>query len=83
MKIPTLRAALGLAVAVVAAPLPPNPRSVASERYREAFFANVQESDGTPLALLERMVPAGFVAVDVEVTDTFDQTPGPNAGDRR
>lgn len=55
----------------------------ASARYREEFFANVEASDATPRALLDRMVPAGFVAVDVEVVDTFDQTPGPNAGERR
>ena len=54
----------------------------ASAQYRDAFFANVEESDGTPRSLLDRMVPAAFVAVEVDVTDTFDQTPGPNAGDR-
>jgi hypothetical protein len=56
---------------------------VASAAYREAFFAMLQESDGTPRHLLERLVPARFVAVEVEVDEQYDQTPGPNAGERR
>jgi hypothetical protein len=51
--------------------------------YREDFFRLLQESDGTPRHLLDRLVPAGFVAVEVDIEEQYDQTPGPNAGARR
>ena len=51
--------------------------------YREEFFRLLQESDGTARQLLDRLVPSGFVAVEVDVEEQYDQTPGPNAGARR
>jgi len=46
----------------------------------DAFFGLVEEIDGTPRVLLERMIPLDYVAVVVEVAEWFDQTPGPGAG---
>jgi hypothetical protein len=48
--------------------------------YYAAFFAAVNEVEGTPLELLERMVPPGFVVCTMTVTELFNQTPGPGAG---
>lgn len=48
--------------------------------YTEEFFTAVEETDGTPRHLLERMLPASFVACEVEVGELYDQTPGPRAG---
>jgi hypothetical protein len=53
-----------------------------AHRYMDAFFLDIQETDGTPAELLERFEPRGFVACEVEVHDCFDQTPGPAAGAR-
>ena len=50
------------------------------ERFREEFFRNVHETDGTPIDLLRNMTPGDLVAVDAEVDDVFDQKPGPTAG---
>ncbi len=49
-------------------------------RYADSFFADIERTDGTPRAVLERMVPDAVVAFGLEVTDVFDQTPGPDAG---
>jgi hypothetical protein len=48
--------------------------------YLEAFFVDITCTDGTPRALLQRMVPAAYVAWLVEAQELFDQTPGPSAG---
>ncbi len=53
-----------------------------AERYIDAFFTDINETDGTPLDLLQRFVPLGYVACTVEATERFDQTPGPGAGAR-
>jgi hypothetical protein len=53
-----------------------------AQRFIDAFFADIQETDGTDPALLERFVPIGYVACSVEVHERFDQTPGPGAGAR-
>ena len=45
-----------------------------------AFFRAVHETDGMPIALLERLLPATVVAVEFEVEEMFDQSPGPGAG---
>lgn len=49
-------------------------------RYTDLFFGDVEETDGTPRVVLDRLVPADFVACIVEVETLFDQTPGPGAG---
>jgi hypothetical protein len=51
-----------------------------SERYCEAFFTDILETDGTPRALTARMVPPDVVACTIEVDELYDQTPGPGAG---
>jgi hypothetical protein len=52
----------------------------ARERATERFVQDVHETDHTPRDLLERMVPERFVACTFDVTELFDQTPGPQAG---
>jgi hypothetical protein len=51
-----------------------------ARRYSDAFFADIVVTDGTPLALLERMLPTGYVSCTVAVDALYDQTPGPEAG---
>ena len=51
-----------------------------SARFREAFYTDIEENDGTPRAKLERLTPSRLVAVVVAVQDVYDQTPGPRAG---
>lgn len=46
----------------------------------DEFFGAVEETDGTPRVLLERLVPSAFVVQVVEVDEVYDQTPGPSAG---
>jgi hypothetical protein len=46
----------------------------------DAFFSNVEVVDMTPRRLMERLVPREFLAVELDVVDVYDQTPGPNAG---
>jgi hypothetical protein len=50
------------------------------ERATECFIRDVHETDHTPREMLERMVPARFVAVTLDVEELYDQTPGPKAG---
>ncbi|MFN8018933.1 MAG: hypothetical protein U0P45_12530 [Acidimicrobiales bacterium] len=40
----------------------------------------IEETDGTDRAMVMRLVPFRMVAVEVEVEEHFDQTPGPGAG---
>jgi hypothetical protein len=42
----------------------------------------LHESEGTPAAVIWRMVPPGIVACEMTVEQVFDQTPGPEAGAR-
>jgi len=49
-------------------------------RHMESFFTEVNSTEGTPLALLERLRPTAFAVCTVTVTEVFDQTPGPGAG---
>jgi hypothetical protein len=51
-----------------------------SEHYIDAFFTDVQNTDGTARELLDRLRARDVVACIVEVDDWFDQTPGPIAG---
>ena len=68
---------------VTAVEAPTESDLAAHVEFKEDFFRLLQESDGTPRHLLDRLVPDGFVAVEVDVEELFDQTPGPNAGERR
>ena len=49
-------------------------------RFCEAFYGDVARTEGTPLALLERLTPRRFAVCTVDVDQVFDQTPGPAAG---
>jgi hypothetical protein len=51
-----------------------------ADRYCEAFFGDIMDTDRIDVAVLERMRPLGYVACTVEVEHLFDQTPGPGAG---
>jgi hypothetical protein len=52
----------------------------AVERFCDAFFTQVEEVDGIPRQVAQRLVPLTFAAVVVDVEQVFDQTPGPSAG---
>jgi hypothetical protein len=54
-----------------------------ADRYCTAMFTDIHETDFTPLELLEQLRPPSFVACTVVVDEAFDQTPGPQAGQRR
>jgi hypothetical protein len=45
-----------------------------------AFFRAIHETDGNPLEIVERLHPAEVIAVEVDVEELFDQSPGPAAG---
>ena len=49
-------------------------------RHVDAFFGAVTATDGTPRPLLDRLVPADYAACLFDITDVYDQTPGPGAG---
>lgn len=49
-------------------------------RYVDAFYADIEATDGTSRAVLDRLTPDDVLAVGIEVADVFDQTPGPGAG---
>lgn len=48
--------------------------------YCDEFFADVEETDGVPRELLDRMVPPTFIVCTVHVRECFNQSPGPGAG---
>lgn len=50
------------------------------DRYVAEFFGDIEESDHKPRDLIERLRPADVVAVEIDVTEVYDQTPGPAAG---
>ena len=49
-------------------------------RYCTAFFDDVNIVDNVPRRLMERLVPTAIVVCEFDVVETYDQTPGPNAG---
>ena len=40
----------------------------------------IEETDGTDRGLVLRMFPARLLAIEVEVHEQYDQSPGPEAG---
>jgi hypothetical protein len=48
--------------------------------HTDRFLAAVEETDGTPPRLLSRVLPLSVIAVEFEVQELFDQSPGPSAG---
>lgn len=65
---------------VLATEAPTAPDLDAGRHFVDRFFGAVERTDGTPRALLERLVPGGFVVVVAAFDEMFDQTPGPSAG---
>ena len=53
-----------------------------ANRYANAFFADVEGTDGVPRRLLERLLPFDFAVCTVVIDELYDQTPGPGAGGR-
>jgi hypothetical protein len=53
---------------------------VTAAEYVDSFAAAVERVDGTPRALIERLVPTAYVACTITIDEVFDQTPGPGAG---
>lgn len=53
-----------------------------ADRYCEAFFTDVSDVDGAPRERVDRLEPADYVPVIIEVEEQYDQTPGPGAGAR-
>jgi hypothetical protein len=51
-------------------------------RFVEHFFADVHATDGVEWEVFDRMTPMGYVPVVFEAHETYDQTPGPQAGAR-
>lgn len=45
-----------------------------------AFFSAIHEVDGNPLELIKRLLAADFIAVEFDVEEMYDQSPGPAAG---
>lgn len=48
--------------------------------HTELFLHAIHETDLHGLELLQRFLPVRMLSVDIEVSDMFDQTPGPSAG---
>jgi hypothetical protein len=51
-------------------------------RYIETFADDVVAVDRTPRELIVRMAPSEFFAIEIAVSELYDQTPGPGAGAR-
>ncbi|MGY6501489.1 MAG: hypothetical protein ACXIVQ_11440 [Acidimicrobiales bacterium] len=49
-------------------------------RYIDQLFTDIEQADGADRSVLARWVPSGYAACVLEVTQQFDQTPGPGAG---
>ena len=43
-------------------------------------MADIRQLATTDRALLERLIPATYVACTVRITEMFNQSPGPGAG---
>ena len=51
-----------------------------SAAYQEAFFRDIEQTDGTPYEVVHLVRPPDVIACLLEVREGFDQTPGPGAG---
>jgi len=51
-----------------------------ADRYADAFFDDIEATDGTSRHLLERLRPGRYAACVFQVEELYDQTPGPSAG---
>jgi hypothetical protein len=62
---------------------PPHPDDLALAHVQsEAFFAAINEQDGHPFDVLRRLMPDSITMVEIDVTEVYDQSPGPRAGAR-
>jgi len=61
-------------------PVTSNDRELSQRWHRE--FSVELKAIGVPATLIEGWIVEPTVAVDIEVTDVFDQTPGPGAGQK-
>lgn len=50
------------------------------ERYRERFFSAVEVGSGVPRSMVSRLAPAAVQPAVLEVSEAYEQTPGPVAG---
>jgi hypothetical protein len=50
------------------------------DAFIDDFTEAIEETDGMPRTLTRRMRPAGFAAAVLDITELYDQTPGPSAG---
>jgi hypothetical protein len=48
----------------------------------ELLVEVIHRTDGMPVDVLRRFLPTTTIAVEIEVEEVFDQTPGPTAGSR-
>ena len=51
-----------------------------ADRYCDAFFDDIERTDGTDRPRLERLRPTDYVVCELVIEEFFDQTPGPGAG---
>lgn len=77
--VPTLRSVQVKGRTVLVEPVTAADR-IRTDEYLAAYFNTINETDGTPVELLRRLVPREFVALVMTVEELFDQTPGPQAG---
>lgn len=65
----------------VAAVGPPTTDDLALMSARiDLFLQTIHETDGNPLDGLRRMLPHQVLAIEIDIDEVFDQTPGPDAG---
>jgi len=53
-----------------------------ADTWMAAFFADIHQSDGTPIELLERLRSRELGCLVLTIDELYDQTPGPVAGTR-
>jgi hypothetical protein len=62
---------------------PPNEHDRATiDVQTDRFLWAVHETDGNPIEMLRRFLPHEVVMIEMMVDESFDQTPGPDAGAR-
>lgn len=59
---------------------PTAPDLAAFEAGCRAFLEKVRRTDGNPIHQMRKIIAQRVLVIDVEVTQLFDQTPGPSAG---
>lgn len=77
--VPTLRSVQVKGRAVLVEPVTVDDR-LRTDAYIAAYFEAINQTDGSSIELLHRLVPRDFVALVMTVEELYDQTPGPQAG---